>query len=305
MIPMDTRWIRAKIFPSVQRNEPDQIWKNLFVYFSEDAAPLNNMPTFKHSPHHSAIFWENICLINDVGVRLANLELSPKATLPSEEIEMIRKDFSMLRASLVDEFKKLMLDFALAYLNTEKTPEAMISEWTRLLKRLKRLKLQDSNLAAICYNNRASKYDNIKKYRLAIEDYTKAIAIDGSFAIFYHNRANTFEDIHQYDKGIEDYSKAIEVDPRHISSYFSRGSLFYQQEKYESAMLDFSSIIQIDRSNVFAYARRCYCYEMMRMFISALGDINIVIPEKISETYASRREEIIRILRNKNAEKLL
>lgn len=263
------------------------------------------MPVFKHLPHHSAIFWRSICLINDAGVRLANLELSPKATLSSEEIEMIRKDFSMFRASLADEFKKLVLDFALAYLNMEKTPETMILKWTRLLKRLKRLKLQDSNLAAICYNNRASKYDKIKEYKLAIQDYTKAIAIDGSFAIFYHNRANTFEDIHQYDKAIEDYSKAIEIDPKHISSYFSRGSLLYQQEKYESAMLDFSSIIQIDGVNIFAYARRCYCYEMMRMFISTLHDINLVIPEKISETYTSRREEIIRILLSKNAEKLL
>jgi tetratricopeptide (TPR) repeat protein len=60
-------------------------------------------------------------------------------------------------------------------------------------------------------SNRGYLYHTIRKYDLAIADYTQAIAIDPANPFFLRNRALTYRMIRQYDRAIADYRSALAV----------------------------------------------------------------------------------------------
>jgi DnaJ family protein C protein 7 len=58
-----------------------------------------------------------------------------------------------------------------------------------------------------------------KKYKRAIECYTRAIQLKGDEAAFYSNRAAAYGQQHQYDKALQDCNKAVEIDPTFMRGY--------------------------------------------------------------------------------------
>jgi len=48
-----------------------------------------------------------------------------------------------------------------------------------------------------------------KKYEAAVEDCTKAIALNGNFADFFIYRGNAKDDLGKHLEAIEDYTKAL------------------------------------------------------------------------------------------------
>ena len=61
---------------------------------------------------------------------------------------------------------------------------------------------------------------NSAKYIEAIEDYTKAIAINSQFANAYCNRGFAKHKLEKYTEAIEDYSKGIELNPGQYVYHF-------------------------------------------------------------------------------------
>ena len=63
-------------------------------------------------------------------------------------------------------------------------------------------------------------------FKLAIEQYTKAIDINPNYFKAYFNRAFAYDKIAQFDKAIEDYTKAIMIKPEYPYTYYNRGITF-------------------------------------------------------------------------------
>lgn len=233
------------------------------------------MQTFKYSPEHSQSFWDHLCLIDQPDVNLHTLQLSPKQHLTSEQIEMIRRDFSIALHSKsyhCSTYHKILLEFGLVYLNKDATPLEMISLLTSILRRLK------SNhcgllLSSICYNNRAAQYDKMEHREQAILNYTKAIQIHSHYSIFYNNRGKTLDEMGRENEALLDYSKSIELNPSFIDPYFARGAIYYKRNDYENSVEDFNRIIEMDPTNTTAYFHRSCVHQAMNKPIHQLRDL--------------------------------
>ena len=71
----------------------------------------------------------------------------------------------------------------------------------------------------LAYEDRIRKKEN---FPLAIEYYTKAIALHPKYFKAYFNRGFAYDKLGQYDNAINDYTKAIELNPNSAYSYYNR-----------------------------------------------------------------------------------
>ncbi len=108
---------------------------------------------------------------------------------------------------------------------------------------LSELKRYDEELAAITqainlapraawYYNRGILYYNQQKYKLALDDYNKAIELNPNYALAYYNRGNLYRRQQKYKLALDDYNQAIKINPNDAEAYNNRGNLYYHQQKH-------------------------------------------------------------------------
>jgi tetratricopeptide (TPR) repeat protein len=95
------------------------------------------------------------------------------------------------------------------------------------------------------YIQRANAYLALKKYKVALKDFSMAVLIDPN-ANTYYNRGVTYLDIYYYKKANTDFSRAIRFNPSDVSSYFYRGTTFLLLGKYNKALSDFLTTLKYD-----------------------------------------------------------
>ncbi len=153
---------------------------------------------------------------------------------------------------------------------------------------LSRLKRYDEGLAAITqaidlapravwYGNRGNLYRDQQKYKLALDDYNKAIELNPNHAGAYYNRALLYSDQKKYDLALSDYDKAIEINPNYAEAYVNRGVLYRLQEKYELALADYDKAIELNRNDAVAYYNRGNLYKNLQKYELALSDYSKAI----------------------------
>ncbi len=148
--------------------------------------------------------------------------------------------------------------------------------------------LEDGERDASAYNRRGQTFEREGLYDRAIEEYTRAILIDPTFAEAYlgrgwahlakgnHGQAIrnygeaialdpslaeahfargwAYEQLGQRDRAIEEYGEAIRIAPGHGDARFSRGILRFYSGQPEPAAEDFSAILEGSGGGLRAYA---------------------------------------------------
>ena len=148
--------------------------------------------------------------------------------------------------------------------------------------------LEDGKREASTYNNRGQAFEREGLYDRAIEEYTRAILIDPTFAEAYlgrgwaheakgnhgqairnygeaiglnaslaeahYARGWAHEQLGQRDRAIEDYGEAIRIAPDYGDARFSRGILRVYSGQPESAAMDFSAVLEGNGGGLRAYA---------------------------------------------------
>lgn len=93
-----------------------------------------------------------------------------------------------------------------------------ISNYTELMKMV-----DDKTVQKTCYINRGLSYDRIKKFDLAISDFTEAIKLDSSDMASFIDRGLSKMHAGYLEKAKEDY-KSIELKPNYVESIANRGT---------------------------------------------------------------------------------
>ena len=87
---------------------------------------------------------------------------------------------------------------------------------------------------------------NIGNDKKAIDSLNKAIIIGSSDIVLYNTRGMIYESAGKYDRAIEDYSKAIALDQKRDGVYyFNRGNVFVKLGSRDNAMSDFQKACEM------------------------------------------------------------
>ncbi len=76
------------------------------------------------------------------------------------------------------------------------------------------------------FHARGNRYSRNGAYDRAIQDYNRAIELDGAFAEAYYDRGYSFYEVGRYDEAIADLTRAIELNPE-ADHYYGQRSLVY------------------------------------------------------------------------------
>ena len=88
-----------------------------------------------------------------------------------------------------------------------------------------------------------------KRYKQAIEHYTKAIQLDPQMARAYYNRGNAESNLANYEEALKDYSKAIQLDPYYSESFFNRANANADLCRFQAAIDDYDEATRLGSKN--------------------------------------------------------
>jgi len=96
------------------------------------------------------------------------------------------------------------------------------------------------------YKSRGYYFAEIGNKYGAIKDFSKAIKLNKNDTEVYNNRAYTYSEIGDIDSAISDYSIAISINPDDAELYYSRSKLLVKKKREEEALQDAFRAMELD-----------------------------------------------------------
>ncbi len=98
----------------------------------------------------------------------------------------------------------------------------------------------------------------LKDYRGAIADYSKAIQLNPKFIKAYYLRGVAKAEMQDYNGAIADFSKIIELNPSDADAYFARGIAKIRLKQNESGCIDLHTAGNLGNDKAFTQIKK-YC----------------------------------------------
>ncbi|MBE8950472.1 MAG: tetratricopeptide repeat protein [Quinella sp. 3Q1] len=115
-------------------------------------------------------------------------------------------------------------------------------------------------------------------YRLALEDFGKAIELNPNDAMNYAYRGYAHYTFGKYPQALADYDRALKIDSACLWVYMVR-SMYYNHIKKDTklAMADLNKAIELNPDKAGGYSMRSLLYKNAKQYQLALADINKTI----------------------------
>lgn len=136
--------------------------------------------------------------------------------------------------------------------------------------------LEDGTYAEL-YFHRGVAWFSSKTYDTAIEDFTKAIALQPDYFRAYLNRGVSWSAKQQPGKAIPDLTKAIELRPGHALPYQYLGAAWRDKKEYDTAIGYFDKAIELSPGNAELYLLRGSVWSEKKEYENAIEDYNKAI----------------------------
>jgi tetratricopeptide (TPR) repeat protein len=128
------------------------------------------------------------------------------------------------------------------------------------------------------YANRGNVYRIQKKYKLAINDFTKSFELKRNLNTIYA-RANSFLEIDDFQSAVNDYTIIIDESPTFSSIYFDRAYAYLRLENYVEAKKDLESQLQYDPKDFKSLANLVGVKKELGLYESAIKDYDKILEE--------------------------
>lgn len=122
------------------------------------------------------------------------------------------------------------------------------SDRTKLASNIKLAESTDESVLKTSkeFYRQGNKFYGQRKYKQAIEAYTKAIENNPNDFGLYNNRGIAYHATEEFEKAIADYNKAAELNPYDDSAYNNRGAAYEDTGNIEQAIADYRKAIELD-----------------------------------------------------------
>lgn len=140
-----------------------------------------------------------------------------------------------------------------------------ISLWSDIIEKCE-------NVPPVAYNNRGETYRTMRHPGKAIDDFTKAIAIDTNYSSAYLNRGTIYHELGNSDKAIKDYHKALKADPNLRQAYNNLGNLYLNMGYLNLAISNYNSALTIMPNFSEPYNGRALAYARSGFPDKAISD---------------------------------
>jgi len=127
------------------------------------------------------------------------------------------------------------------------------------------------------YNNRGITKAAMEDLDGAIADYTKAIELDPTIANTFLNRSSAKQMKNDLDGAIKDCDAAIKIRPHFASAYLMRGIAKFEKEDYASALKDYDLCIRLDPKMAQAFVNRGIVKHKLEDAQGAIPDYDMAI----------------------------
>lgn len=153
---------------------------------------------------------------------------------------------------------------------SEEQIQSLIKEkqFSQVLSELSNIEDMTSNL----YRFRGDAKYNLSMFESAIDDYTRAIALDKDNYKAYNNRANAEATLSFTNEALNDYSKAVEIKSDFSDAYFNRGLVNYNLQNIEESINDYTKAIETNSNNYQALNNRGNAFNCLGKYNLALED---------------------------------
>ena len=172
-------------------------------------------------------------------------------------------------------------------------------------------KMNEANL----YLARAYDYALVQDFASAIEDFSKAIYIDGQNALAYFSRANirykqleyrmnnndensqSYADTYRYEYEMimRDYDKVVELAPEFAFVWYNKANLLAHQKDYQAALSCYTRAIELESDFSEAYFNRALTYLLINQRDKAIADLS-----KAGELGIYKAYSILKKIQNKD-----
>ncbi|MBN2003514.1 MAG: tetratricopeptide repeat protein [Anaerolineae bacterium] len=137
--------------------------------------------------------------------------------------------------------------------------------------------LEESEIDAMDYSNRANVYLSMGEYEKAVRDYDRAVALDPKFALAYYNRGLAHMQLGDFEKALEDYTQTIELNPAYAPAYKNRGLCHARKQNYAGAVVDYTKAIELASEDGTVYNNRANAYYHLKAYLEAINDYDRAI----------------------------
>jgi stress-induced-phosphoprotein 1 len=109
-------------------------------------------------------------------------------------------------------------------------------------------KEKDKQKAIDLKNQGNTAYSN-KKYKEAIDLYSKAIKLDDTDPTFYSNRCAAYTNLNQFGDALKDADKCIKLNPQWSKGHYRKGCVYEGMKKYEEAVASLREALKYDNAS--------------------------------------------------------
>jgi len=212
---------------------------------------------------------------------IRSLEVKPP-TLFAQHRDKIHPDDVAL-AELMPERLPVITDEALAYFNKGEDL-FMKGKYDDAINELSRALAVNGNLVE-GYFIRGNAYYRKGNYDLAIEDYNAVLRINPDIQETLYNRGNSYLNKGNYDRAIEDYNAALRIKPDDLKALNNRGIAYRNKGNYDRAIEDYNAVLRIKPDYQYALNNRGYAYHNKGNYDRAIEDYNAAL--RIKPDYQS------------------
>jgi tetratricopeptide (TPR) repeat protein len=134
------------------------------------------------------------------------------------------------------------------------------------------------------YYNAANLHSNSHPL-IAIDYYTKALALNPNFGPAYANRGTQYVLMGEKKLAMDDLNKAVEINNDALS-HFLRGQAFLQLNELDNAAADYEKAVKMSPNNLYFLYQRAYVAALQNDFDKSLNLLNTAISIKGDFTIA-------------------